>query len=113
MIRILCDRSALQRYVDTFDRIDWIEVMQSEDVFPDDAPDREISAYAAKEGWVVFTEDDDFLGFTHDRGVILYHHIESPPPGDVVDAIQVIAQAYDDHRQITEYVPSRWIDRKR
>lgn len=113
MIRILCDRSVLQRYVDALDQADGIEVIQSEDVFSDDAPDREISAYAAREGWVVFTEDNDFLTFDHDRGVILYHHIKRPSPGDVVDAIQAIAKVYADHRQITEYVPGKWTDRNR
>lgn len=110
MIRILCDRSVLQRYVDTFDRTDWIELLQSEDVFADNAPDREISAYAAQEGWVVFTEDDDFLGFDHDRGLILYHHIEQPSPTAVTAAIRTIADAYDNHRLITEYVPGNWIE---
>lgn len=110
MIRILCDRSVLQRYVDALAQAEWIEMIQSEDVFPDDAPDQEISEYAAREGWVVFTEDDDFLGFAHNRGVILYHHIERPLPGEVISAIREVAQAYDDHRQITEYVPGEWTD---
>lgn len=108
MIRILCDRSTLQRYVDTLARTDWAEVIRSEEVLPDDAPDQEISAYAEREGWVILTEDDDFLGFDHNRGVFLYHHIELPSPGDVADAIYVIAEVYDDHREIEEHVPGGW-----
>lgn len=83
-------------------------MMHSEDEFADDAPDREISVYAAREGWVVFTEDDDFLGFDHEHGVILYHHIEQPSPGDIIEAIQAIGKVYDDHRQIREFVPGEW-----
>lgn len=108
MIRILCDQSVLQRYVDALEQADGIEMMHSEDEFADDAPDREISAYAARGKWVVFTEDDDFLGFDHDRGVILYHHIERPPPADIVGAIRTIGKVYDDHRQLREYVPGEW-----
>ena len=112
MIRILCDRCVDQKYVDTFERTDLVTVIQTEDVFPDsaeDTDDSEISAYAEQHGWVVFTEDDHFrTRHDHDRGVILYHHIEQPSPGDVVDAIRAIADAYDDYREIEEYVPGDW-----
>lgn len=108
MIRVLCDRSVLQRYVDALEQADEIEMMHSKDEFSDDAPDREISAYAAREGWVVFTEDDDFLGFDHERGVILYHHVERPSPTDIIEVIRAIGKAYDDHRQIREFVPGEW-----
>jgi hypothetical protein len=108
-MRLLCDRSVLQKYIDTFERTDWLTVMQSEDVFSDDAPDREISEYAAREGWVVFTEDDDFQAFDHERGLILYHHIEQPSPGDVVAALRAIADAYDEYQGMTEHVPDGWI----
>lgn len=108
-MRLLCDRSVLQKYIDTFERTDWITMMQSEDVFPDDAPDREISEYAAQEGWVVFTEDDDFLAFDHDRGVVLYNHIEQPAPGEVVAALEAIADTYDAYDSMVEYVPDGWI----
>lgn len=64
--------------MDTFEQTDWIAVIQSEDVFSDDAPDRQISEYAARERWVVFTEDDDFLAFEYDRGLVLYNHINQP-----------------------------------
>ena len=112
MIRILCDRCVDQKYVNALERTDWITLRQVEDVFPNDAEntdDGEISAYAEQHEWVVFTEDDHFrTRHNHDRGVILYHHIEQPTPGDVVDVICVIAEVYDDHREIEEYVPGRW-----
>lgn len=112
MIRILCDRCVNQKYVDAFEHTDWIMLCQVEDVFPNDAEntdDGEISEYAEQQEWVVFTEDDHFrTRHDHDRGVILYHHIEQPLPGDVVDAIYVIAEGYDDHREIEEYVPDGW-----
>lgn len=111
MIRILCDRCVDQKYVNTFENTDWITVIQAEDVFPDDAEDTddEVSTYAEQHEWIAFTEDDHFrTRHDHDRGVILYHHIEQPTPGDVVAAIYVNAEVYDDHRGIEEYVLGGW-----
>ena len=112
MIRVLCDRCVDQKYVNAFAGVDWITVIEAGDVFPDDAKDTddgEISAYAEQHEWVVYTEDEHFrTRHDHDRGVILYHHIEQPRAGDVVDAIYVIAEVYGDHREIEEYVPDGW-----
>ena len=112
MIRILCDRCVDQKYVDAFENTDWITLRRVEDVFPNDAEDtddREISEYVEQHEWVVFTEDDHFrTRHDHDRGVVLYHHIEQPSPRDVVDALSVIAEVYDDYREIDEYVPDGW-----
>jgi hypothetical protein len=109
-LRILCDHSADQRFVDTFERTDWITVIQVEDVLSEDAPDRDISEYAEQYGWVVFTEDDDFLDIDHNRGVVRYHPLDDSSPGDVLDALRVIVDAYDDHRDIEQRIPGRWAD---
>jgi hypothetical protein len=108
-IRILCDRSADQRFVDTFERTDWIAVIQVEDVLPEDAPDRDISDYAEQHDWVVFTEDSDFLNHNHHHGLMRYHPLDNPSPGDVLDALQNIADAFPDHRDIEQRVPDGWI----
>jgi hypothetical protein len=113
VIRILCDRCVDQQYVNTFEQTDWITMIRAGDVFPNDAEDAddgEISAYAEQYEWVVFTEDDHFrTRHDHNRGVILYHHIEQPSPGTVVEAIRTITEVYDDHREIEEYVPGGWV----
>ena len=55
------------------------------------------------------TEDDDYLTFDDDRGLVLYIGSRDPSPGDVVAGIRVIADAYDDHRGIEEHVPNGWV----
>ena len=77
-LRILCDRSADQRFVDTFEQTGWITV---EDVLPAYAPDRDISEYAEQHDWIVFTEDSDVLNHDHRRGLVRYHPLDSPSPG--------------------------------
>ena len=37
-----------------------------------DALDPEISDFAARNGWVVFTEDDDFLALNDNHGLVLF-----------------------------------------
>ena len=79
-LRILCDRSADQRFVDTFERTGWITVIRVEDVLPADAPDRDISEYAEQHDWIVFTEDSDFLNHVNRRGLVRYHPLDNPSP---------------------------------
>ncbi|WP_368410845.1 hypothetical protein [Halomarina pelagica] len=67
-----------------------------------------VDAFAVTNDWVVFTGDDDFerdLPF----GVVLYHQEGLPAPGVVLDAIELIADAYADHGEILEYVPGQWV----
>ena len=108
-LRILCDRSADQRFVDTFERTGWITVIRVEDVLPADAPDRDISEFAEQHDWIVFTEDSDFLNHDHRRGLVRYHPLDNPSPGTVVDALRAIGEAFDDHRDIEQRVPGDWV----
>jgi predicted nuclease of predicted toxin-antitoxin system len=110
-VRLLCDHNVNEKYIDTFQRTEGLTVATVRDELSQDADDAPISEYAEQHGWVVFTEDDHFHAHDHDRGVIFYTHIENPSPGDVVTAIQEIADEYDDHRSINEHVPDGWIDR--
>lgn len=113
-MRLLCDHNVDEKYIETFRRTEWLTVATVRDELTQDAEDPPISEYAHQHGWVVFTEDDDFHrhDHVHDRtvGVIFYTHIEQPSPGDVVDATQKIADAYDDHQYINEHVPDGWIE---
>lgn len=74
-----------------------------------DTDDTAISEYAEHHDWVVFTEDDDYRALDHDRGLVLYTHLDRPSPGDTVDALRAIADAYDDHRNIDENAPGEWV----
>jgi hypothetical protein len=108
-VRVLCDQNVANRYIKTFSRTDWITVSTVREELSSDADDRDISTYAAANDWIVFTGDDDFRQFDHDRGLLLYSHIERPSPGDVLDALQAIAEVYPDHRKIDQNVPDGWV----
>lgn len=108
-MKIICDQNVAGRYTETFGRTDWITVTTVRDELSVDTEDSAISRYAEQHEWIVFTGDDDFREFNHDRGLVLYSHVERPSPGDVIDALRAIADAYTDHRTIDENVPDGWI----
>jgi predicted nuclease of predicted toxin-antitoxin system len=108
-VRILCDHNVNEKYTATFRRTDWLTVATVRDDLSQDAADPDISEYAEREDWVVFTEDDDYLDIEHNRGLVLYIEQQNPSPGAVVDALATIADAYDDHRTIEEHVPDGWV----
>ncbi|WP_435076454.1 DUF5615 family PIN-like protein [Halococcus sp. AFM35] len=108
-MKILCDQHVDEKYVTAFDRADWATVARIRDLLSPSTVDESISEYAARNGWVVFTADNDFFDFDHNRGLLLYVERRNPSPGAVVNAVRVIADAYDDHRHIEEYVPGEWV----
>jgi len=108
-VRILCDQHVDEKYVTAFSNAGWIAVVRVRDVLSPRTEDESISEHAARNGWVVFTADNDFFEFDHDRGLLLYVERQNPSPGAIVDAIRFIADAYDDHRTIEEYVPGTWV----
>jgi predicted nuclease of predicted toxin-antitoxin system len=73
------------------------------------ATDPDIAAYAAEHGYVVFTSDDDFFALDVNCGRIHYSQEETPDAGDVLTAVSVIADAYDEHTEIVEHVPDGWV----
>lgn len=108
-MKVLCDHSVAERYVATLRRTDRMTVATVRNELSPDATDEAISEYAERHGWVVFTEDDDFRKYDHDRGLVLYTHLARPSPADVVDALRAIADAYPDHTMIDENVPDGWV----
>lgn len=105
-VRLLCDENVDQRYVETFRSTDWITVTTVREGLSSDATDETIAEFATSEGWVVFTGDDDFLRADPDCGVVFYHQMERPSPGDVVDVLRAIEEAYAEPDEIREFVPS-------
>jgi hypothetical protein len=108
-VRRLCDHSVDDRYVTTFQRTDWITVTTVAKGLSPDAADPDISEYAERYNWIVVSEDDHFRRDDHDRGLVLYIHIDRPSPDDVVAALGNIADAYAEHSGIDENVPDGWI----
>lgn len=108
-MRVLCDQNVATKYVEAFRRAGGITVTTVDEVLDHDASDTEIAAYAERNGWVVFTNDDDFFVAGGDHGLLLYDQLEDPSPGDVVSAVQQISRAYENPAQITESVPGAWV----
>lgn len=119
---LLCDRNVADKYYRAFRETGWISVRRVRDVLAKTAPDSAIADSAGARGWVVFTSDVRFLAEDEtgtdpavgetpvaDCGVVFYRQPEDPSPGDVIDALQAIAQSYDDFREIREFVPGDWI----
>lgn len=108
-MRILCDQNVARKYVEALERTDDVTVNTVEEVLEHDARDTEIAAYAERNDWVVFTNDDDFFVAGGEHGLLLYDQLDDPSPGNVVTAIRRISTAYSDSKQITENVPGGWL----
>jgi len=110
-MRILVDQNAPRKYVEALRRDDSLTVITVEEALRHDATDAEIAQFAENNGWVVFTNDDDFFVAGGDHGLILYDQIEDPAPGNVVAAVKGIGRAYQSHSEIVESVPGGWLSR--
>ena len=108
-MRLLCDQNVAQRYIDAFDDAPDLTVTTVRDVLDARATDPDIAAYAAAKGWVVFTSDDDFFQLADRCGCIYYHQPKEPAVGEILAAVRVIGDAYDDHSEIIEVVPGNWV----
>ena len=107
-MRILCDQNVPEKYVTAFRDADGVTVATVEDRLEHDAADAEIAAYAERNQWVIFTNDDDFFVAGGDHGLLLFDQLEDPQPADVVRAAQQIAEVYPDPADIIESVPGDW-----
>ncbi len=109
-MRILCDHHVAPKYLRAFEREPWITATTVAEVLAKDAPDAAISSFAHSDNWVVFTNGTDFYRLGVDHGLLVYSQLEAPSPGDVVEAIRNIDEAYTSPDEISEYVPGRWIE---
>ena len=108
-MRILCDHHVPPRYVHAFEQKPEITVTTVRDSLTRDAPDAEIAAFAKREDWVVYTNDDDFYHPDLSHGLVVYSQRENPSPGDIVDAVLAIDRAYVSPTEVNEFVPDGWI----
>jgi len=108
-MRLLCDQNVDDRYLHAFCDADDLTAAPVREVLDERASDPDIAAYAAANGWVVFTSDRDFFGIPGPYGHIFYSQAMHPLVGDVLTAVQRIAVAYDDYAEIFEAVPGDWL----
>ena len=107
-MRLLYDHNVTAKYVQAFEQADGIAVTTVVDELTSVATDEEIVESAKQNDWVVFTTDDDFFEHADVCGVLVYRQITDPSPGDVLDAVDAIDNAYESHSEILETVPRDW-----
>jgi hypothetical protein len=109
-MRILFDRNVEPRFVHAIESTPWATVTRSEDHFPPDAPDEDITDWAEANDWVIFTRDNDFFRLARDSdcGLLFLHKRRDPNPGTIADAVARIDAAYTDHEDIEEGLPGNW-----
>jgi hypothetical protein len=108
-VRLLCDQNVAERYVTALASTPDFCVANVRDTLDPRASDPDIAAYAAAEGYVVFTSDDDFFRLAADCGRVYYQQAAQPPVGDVRTALRAIRDAYADTSEILEVVPGGWV----
>lgn len=110
-MQIVCDHHVPPKYLQAFGEESWLAAATVAEMLSADATDETIASFASANGWIVFTSDVDFYRVGPDHGLIVYSQLEDPSPGDVVEAIRRIDEAYVSNDEIREVVPGRWIDR--
>jgi len=115
-VRVLCDNNVAPKYANALRGSDRLQFALSREVLSPEATDPEIIAYAEEHDWVILTgdkrfliddEDEDSSGdrLDADCGVIFYNQDRNPAAGDVVAALETIAENADEYRAIETYVP--------
>jgi len=115
-VKVLCDNNVAPKYANALRESDRLEFAHSRDVLSPEASDPAIIEYAETNDWVILTGDKRFLIDDEDRnstgdrleadcGVIFYAQDRNPTAGEVVDALETIAENAEDYRMIETYVP--------
>lgn len=107
-MRVLCDQNVPQKYVEALVAAGGITVGTVQEKLTADASDREIVAFAVEGDWVILTSDSDFFGDGRQFGLLVYSQLEDPRPGDIVESIQAIDDAYESLSDVVEKVPDGW-----
>jgi hypothetical protein len=108
-MRLLCDQNVARRYIDACVQAPDLQAVTVRDALDPRTTDPDIAAYARENGYVVLTADDDFFELSDQCGCRYFHQSDTPPVGDVLEAIRRIDGAYDDRANIVEVVPGEWI----
>lgn len=108
-MRLVCDHHVPTRLVTAFRETPWVDVVTVAETLDPDADDADIVEFAVDTGRVILTNDDDFFTIDGQYGLLVYEQVNRPAPTEVVAAIDSIRDAYEDHREITEWVPDGWV----
>lgn len=108
-MRIFCDEHVPPKYVFALELHADQTVTTVTDELYSGAPDAELSAFATSNDWVLLTNDSDFRGDHLDHGLLIYDQLNDPRPGEIIDAVCAIDQAYANHEDIYEFIPGGWV----
>jgi predicted nuclease of predicted toxin-antitoxin system len=108
-MRLLCDHNVARKYVQAFEQSDNITVTTVAEELSPEATDETIVRFAKRNRLVVFTTDDDFFEHADVCGVLVYSQITDPSPGDVLDAVTAIDDAYESQNKVIETIPGNWL----
>jgi len=73
---ILFDQNVNSKYVSALVQIDGVSVRTVKDALNPETSDADIASRARVNGWVVFTNDDDFFVHSSDIGLLYYSQVE-------------------------------------
>jgi len=104
-MRLVCDHHVPTRLVTAFRETPGIDVVTVADALDPRADDADI----VETDRVIFTNDDDFFTISGRYGLLVYEQLNRPAATEVIAAVESIAAAYDDHRDIHEWVPEGWV----
>lgn len=115
-MRVLCDNNVAPKYASALRESDYLEFAESSNKLSPETTDPEIIAYAEEHEWVILTGDKRFLIDDEDEtssgdrldadcGVIYYAQDRNPSLGEVIEALETIAENTNDYRTIETYVP--------
>lgn len=110
-MRILFDRNVEPRYIEAIGEISGLTAERADDHFPQTAPDHQIASLAEREGWVVFSRDDDFFEEVRAReiGLLFFSKRHNTPAGEIAHAVKQIIAVYNAPTQIEEGLPGQWV----
>lgn len=108
-MRLVCDHHVPTRLVHALRETPGIDVVTVAETLGPRTDDADIVEFAVETDRVILTNDDDFFTIYGQYGLLVYEQVNRPAPTEVVAAVESIADAYDDHRDINEWVPDGWV----
>jgi hypothetical protein len=105
-VNILCDENVREALRNALEQ-DGHTVTTVRETLEEGHDAADVLAHAAKNGWVVLTNDDDFIDMDDHAGV-LYYGEQEVDPRTVVDAVGNIELVFDTLADRTLFVPDGW-----
>lgn len=107
-MKVLCDEHVPPAVVNAL-RSEGVDTATVADALEPGTADADLLAYCVDHGYVLLTNDSDFVGRSGHRGV-LYYDDQGAGPRDLVRAVRTIADLleYDHLADRTFFVPDGW-----